>query len=149
MPGPEQARAHRRLVTGILEAEVRGDGNRYLETLGEDLDVPVLSQSLSDEPILFADVSSVNPGHVVLGLVGTSRGRGTLAWSLVPDTVNTRFGILGLSLDDLVVVFEAQLPVTGWVEEYLPIDPAWAQRTLYLQGLANGTLTRVIELRFQ
>lgn len=146
MSGTEQARSHRRLITGILEAEVRGEDDRYLETLGEELDIPVVSQALCAEPIIWADFSDASPGDIVFGLAGSPNTLGVLAWSLVPDTVPTRYGELGLSRDDLVVAYQSVLPPIGWTEVYVPIDALWSGQTLYLQGLGNLRLSGVIAL---
>jgi len=143
MSGAEQHRAHRRLITGILQAEIRADDNTYLDTLGEGLDVPVISQTFCEYPILWV---GSNDNSLTVGLAGSPSTYSATAWSLVPDEVETKYGTLGLSLDDLTVFQQDQLNAYGWTETELPIEPDWSGQMLYLQGLANQQLTRVIDL---
>jgi dienelactone hydrolase len=152
LSGDEQARLHRRLVTGLFRAEIQGEEDLYADLLGEGIDgEPVARQADCAEPVFWARVSALAPDVLVTGIAGGNGDRVGLAGSLRPDSVVTRFGLLGLDRDALTVFSSGTLTPKGWTEVTLPFEPQWAGRTLYLQGLTRhgpgeGAFTRVAEV---
>ncbi len=152
LPGPEQARMHRRLVTGVLRTELLGQEDLFIDLLGEGIEVePVYRQTDCEDPIFWADISEYMSDNLAIGTAGSRGGLAVMAWSLVPGSVHTPFGELGLDPDSLNIFYSRPLTRWGWHEEMVPIEPSWSGQTLYLQGLVRygsgeGQLTRVVEL---
>jgi hypothetical protein len=152
LPGPEQARLHRRLVTGLLRAEMRAEEDLYVDLVGEGMAVePVTRQTDCEDPPFWARQSAFQPDQLVAGLGGSEENNALMAGSFIPASISTPYGELGLDPSALVVFYSAVLPASGWHESSLAIQPAWTGRTVYLQGLVlrnagNGQLTRVVDL---
>jgi len=152
MPGAEQARMHRRLVTGVLRAEMLNLEPLYIDLLGEGIEVePVMKRVSCPEPPFWVDNSDLEPEALVAGLGGWQSGRSYMAWSLAPDSLETQYGLLGVDLEIGEIFSSKRLDFFGTYEVVLPIDPVWSGQTLYLQGLVfdeeYGRLTRVVELQ--
>jgi len=151
LPGPEQHRLHRRLVAGILRAEHLGDEDVYHALCGQGWAAePSRQQSRSALPPLWTRLPAAGVA-VEWGLAGVQGQLGLLAWSLVPGSVTTAYGTLGLSPPDLVLRFQGSLGGDGLQGDSLPGSAAWSGRTLYLQGLAlhpggGGALSRTAAL---
>lgn len=151
LPGPEQHRLHRRLVAGLLRAELHGEEDLYRELVGQGFaGEPAVWRSRCASPPLWAvlDVGGVAIEH---GLAGVHGSGAALAWSLVPASISTVYGVLGLSPSDLTVSFQGILPGAGTIAVSLPVQSSWSGRTLYLQGLAltplgPGALSRTAPL---
>jgi len=148
----EQQRVHRLVVGGILRVERLGQEDLFYDLLGEGiLADPLTFESASEDPPFWARETAAQPGTLAEGLAGSPGDRALLAWSLVPASKPTSFGILGLKKSALVKVFDGFLPVPGGaVEVQVPGKASWRGRTLYLQGLvrngATGRLTRVVAI---
>ena len=151
MPGADQHRLHRRLVTGIFRAEMLDEQDLFVDVLGEGISVEaVLYQSDCVDPPFWAVESQLQAGNLAVGMAAEGGDRALLAWSLVPGSVPTQFGELGLDPAALVVFQDTRLSAFGFLEELLPIQSGWSGQTVYLQGLpvANGSgqLSRVVSL---
>jgi len=152
LSAPEQQRVHRLVVAGVLRAESLGEEDLFYDLLGEGLLADPLSfESDSEDPPFWAQESALQPGTLAEGLAGGPGDRALLAWSLVPASKPTPFGILGLKKSALVKVFDGSLSSPdGAVEVRVPGRASWRGRTLYLQGLvrngATGRLTRVVAI---
>lgn len=147
LPPAEQHRLHRRLVTGFLRAEMKGEENLYIDMLGEGMSLePVSYRSATVLPPLWADESGTSPGNLAIGLAGTRGARACLAWSILPANIPTPYGTLGLDLSAGACFYDASLPIEGLTEQLLPVQPSWIGQDLYLQGLllggGQGMLTR-------
>ena len=155
LPGPEQHRLHRRLLAGILRAEVEGEENLYADILGEGIAVePVRIESGCIDPPFWARESLFQADSIAAGLGGAAGNSSGLAWSLAPAAIPTPYGLLGLDISAGAVFDTAILGSTGVRESLLPVDPAWSGRTLFLQGIAlagpgAGRLTRTAEAAVQ
>jgi hypothetical protein len=151
LPGPEQHRMHRRLVTGLLRAETFADESLFADILGEGIAVePLRFQSDCRIPPFWSRISTFQTGNLVAGLAGKGGANAFLACSLVPASITTPYGQLGLDPGSATVFHAAPLKLLGWHEEILPIQPAWSGQILYLQGLVtgggNGVLTGIVEI---
>jgi hypothetical protein len=149
LPGPEQHRLHRRLVTGLLRAETFQEDDLFADLLGEGISVePVRYQARCQDPPFWARTSAFQTGILVCGMAGIPKASAVMAWSLIPASIPTPFGQLGLDPGSATVFYTAPLNLLGRHEEDLPIQPAWSGKTLYLQGLleggSSGRLTRTV-----
>jgi hypothetical protein len=152
LPGPEQARLHRRLVTGLFRAEVKGEEDLYADLLGEGMEVePVDREVDCENPPFWSRMSAYLPQNLVTGLGGRDGDYSLLMLSLVPASIPTSYGILGLDPGALFIFYSSYLPLEGWCEEYLKLPNSASGVTLYLQGIVVrgtgiGQLTRTVEL---
>lgn len=151
MPAPEQQRLHRRLVTGFLRAEIRGEENLYAETLGEGIGTePVSVEAICEEPALWARESASGPGRIVVGICGAPGDQATLAASDTPASVPTPYGELGIDLARSRRLSRTVLGPSGVVETTPSVPAAYSGDTLYFQGLVSvpgaGTLSRTADL---
>ncbi|MDX1418750.1 MAG: FlgD immunoglobulin-like domain containing protein [Rubricoccaceae bacterium] len=148
LPAEEQQRLHRRLVTGVLRAEVRGEENLYAELLGEGIaDEPITFEARCPTPLLWARPSATTPDALVVGTAGTPGARTTLAWSPTPATAPSPFGLPGIDFDPERVLFDGQTDARGAVEVIVPYRALDAEPKVYVQALHQapkaGGLTRV------
>lgn len=147
LPGAEQHRLHRRLVAGLLRADVRGEEDLWRELIGQGFAAePSRQQSRCALPPLWA-VPDPAGAALDTGLAALPNQPALLAWSLVPDQVPTAYGLLGLSPPDLSVYFQARLAGEGTALVPLPLAASWSGHTLYVQGLGlhpggGGALSR-------
>ncbi len=146
MAAGEQSRVHRRLLTGILEAELRGREECYLDLLGEGVDFPADRESVCAEPILWAAPSLATLGTVDFGLASIPATLGLRAASFVPASIPTAYGTLGLSPGDLLILDQSPLPAQGWIETSFPSRPTWSGRIAFFQALGRQRLTRTASL---
>ncbi len=147
LPPEEQHRIHRRLVTGFLRTEVKGEEDLFVDILGEGIaPEPVTLRSRTIDPPFWAVASVPNPGNIAVGLAGKEGIRALLAWSTAPANIQTPYGILGLDLSVGLCFFDFPLGETGTTEQLLPVQPSWIGLPLYLQGAirrgSQGVLTR-------
>ena len=140
LPADEQHAVHRRLATGFLRAELKGEEHLYLELLGEGASAePFTQESRSLDPAHWAAPSGLAPATVVAGVAASPGDLTLVAASLAPAAIPTAFGILGLDLTaGAAVVVNTTLAAEGFVESALPVPAGLAGATLYFQGFALG-----------
>lgn len=151
LPGEEQARMHRRLVTGLLRAEMQELEPLYADLLGEGIEPePVKKRVSCLEPPFWCELSGLEQDSLAAGLGSWRGGRSLTAWSLWPDSIDTRYGLLGIDPESAEISSSEIVGFDGLHEVNLLVDPAWSGQTLYLQGLAAdpeyGRLSRTIEV---
>jgi dienelactone hydrolase len=150
LPAAEQARLHRRLVTGLFRAEMLGEEDLYAEILGEGLGVePVERESDCSDPPFWARPSLLEPDCYVAGLGGYAGAHAVIALAPAPGSRQTPYGELGLDPATMQVVLEQNLDTEGWQETLLCPQPGWSAPEVFLQALAaaapgEGSLSRVI-----
>lgn len=150
LPGPEQSRLHRKLVTGLLRAEVKGEEDLYADLLGEGMEVePVLREATCENPSFWSRMSAYQANRLVTGLGGRDGDASILAFSLAPASIPTAYGILEINPSSLYIFYSDILPPQGWCEALLKIPPSASGLTIYLQGVVGrgpglGQLTRSI-----
>lgn len=145
LPAAEQQRLHRRLVTGLLRAEVKGEENLYAELLGEGIaDEPVELETRCLVPPLWVRPSTVTPEALVVGTAGAPRAEAVLAWSDAPDAIPTPYGEVGIDFSPERVLFRGPVRPDGTAEALLTEDEVGAAPVVYVQGLVRaGSLGRV------
>ncbi|KAA3608713.1 MAG: hypothetical protein DWQ01_11455 [Planctomycetota bacterium] len=147
LPGPEQHRLHRRLLAGLLRAEMKGEEDLFAVMLGEGVSQePLVYQSDCEQPPLWLEVES--NGDLQVGLAGAGDDTLMLAWSLIADQQQTQYGLLGLDLSGGAVFLQTPAGKTRVADASLMVQAGWAGQWLYLQGLAvgpqRGQLSRTI-----
>jgi dienelactone hydrolase len=152
LSGPEQARMHRKLVTGLFRAEVKGEEDLYADLLGEGMEVePVLRESDCEKPPFWSRMSAYQTNGLVTGLGGRDGDAGLLALSLAPASIPTAYGILEINPIGLYIFYADNLPAEGFSETLLQLPQAASGVTIYLQGAVGrdpgiGMLTRSVEV---
>lgn len=151
LPGAEQARMHRRLLTGIMRYELYEERHLMRDILGEGIQSePVVYQSDCLDPVFWVDWSMNQPGDLVVGIAGKFQDDVTMAWSLAPDMMNTPYGLLGIDLNAGATFHTATLVKDRVEEVILPVQGSWSGQVLYVQALADGAsrgmLTEVFEI---
>lgn len=147
MPGPEQARMHRLLVTGLLRVEMHDALELYPDLFGGGMAAePVEYECRNYAPPVWAALDPVT-AEVTLGIAGRLHGNVVLAWSLTAASVQTPFGLLGIDEATAVVAYQGAVGSTGVHEMDLPTNPAWIGSTVYFTGAAagRGAQTRIGE----
>jgi len=147
LPGSEQHRLHRRLVAGLFRAGLLGEEDVLVDLLGSGMaGQPVTLESSCLAPPLWVAADSSWPPALRVGMGAAPGRQAWLARSLVPASLPTPFGLLGLDPASLSVFHQAVCGPAGVTEARLPLAAAWSGRTLHLQGLqvagAAGRLTR-------
>ncbi len=145
LSGAEQHRLHRRLLTGTLRAELLGEEDLYRDLFGVGAaSEPLVLESDCDEPPLWALQTGTLPRQVGIGLAGNRTDVAAFGVSLLPASINTPFGILGLDPSVGFIFYQAPLPSTGAVEVAAPIPSVLVGQTLYFQGISmpGGSFTR-------
>lgn len=141
LPGAEQARMHRRLLTGILRAEMKGEEDLYSDLFGGGIAVePVEIECRNVMPPVWASWDSVQQ-EVVVGAAARNSGTLALGWSFNTASVQTPFGLLGIDSATAVPVYQGGLNATGVLELALPVESAWLGRTMHFTALASGYTT--------
>lgn len=138
MPGAEQSRMHRRLVTGVLRTEMYGEEALYVDLFGAGIDVePVEMECRNYTPAIWVGHDPIT-ATVTVGAAGRLHGRIALAWSQQTASVQTPIGLLGIDQASAVPVFQDSVGTTGTIELALPVDPVWLGTTVYFTGAAGG-----------
>ena len=144
LPAADQKRLHRRLVTGLLRAEMKGEENLYAEILGEGIaDEPVELEAVCPDPPLWVRPSTEAPDAFVVGTAGAPGAEAVLAWSDRRAVRPTPFGDVGIALAPSRVLFRGPAADDGTAEALLPLSTIGAADSVFVQGLALGTVTRV------
>ena len=152
LPGSEQARIHRRLVAGILRAELKDEENLYVDVVGEGMaPEPVHRESNCSSPPYWTRMSAFQPNDLVAGLGGSPSGRALFLLALVPASIPTPYGMLGLDPSSLFLYGDLPLTAEGWTETGLKLPKAASGMVLHLQGglffsNGSGVLTRCTEV---
>ncbi|MCA9494869.1 MAG: hypothetical protein KC621_33300 [Myxococcales bacterium] len=128
LPRTEQLRLHERLVVAFLQAEVRGEEDRYAELL--DPTEPLTVEADCAEPVLVGGAGGV----AVLGRAGDTARVGL---SAAPGAVPTPWGVVAL---DPAGASVTPLPLGP---DGVGVGPMGAG---FAQALAGGALTRSIEI---
>ncbi|MEQ8764290.1 MAG: hypothetical protein RL885_10205 [Planctomycetota bacterium] len=152
LSGAEQHRLHRRLLTGTLRAELLGEEDLYRDLFGDGAaGEPLVLESDCDEPPLWVLQTGTSPRQVGIGLAGNTTDAVAFGVSLLPASINTPFGVLGLDPGVGFVFYQAPLPATGAVEVSAPIPSVLVGQTLYFQGLSipGGSFSRATDLLIQ
>ncbi len=144
----EQRRLHRRLVTGILRAEQKGQEDLYAEILGAGIeDEPVVFESDCADPPLWVRPSAEAPDALLVGAAGAPGATITLAWSDERDPRPTPYGEAGIALDPARTLYDGPADATGTAEALLPLAQVGGADSVFVQGLALGaevqSVTRV------
>ena len=127
LPGPEQARLHRRLVTGLLRAEVRQEENLHADLLGEGMETePVIREVDCEDPPFWVRESLLAPGKLLAGMGAYPSPYGLMMLSLNSASIPTVYGTLGLDPISLFIFHSAPIPSAGWCESLLPIPKSAA-----------------------
>lgn len=136
LPGAEQHRLHRRLVTAVLECEVRGDENALHHTLGAGATGEPLSiESDCRVPALWAIEGGAS---ILVGLAARANGRAGIAWSLALGNYSTPYGPLGFDPRTAVKEHFSRAGASGIVETVVPPRASWLGRTVGFSGIAIG-----------
>ncbi len=139
----DQKRLHRRLVTGLLRAEVKGEENLYAEILGAGIaDEPVEFEAVCTDPPLWVR-PSVSDAALVVGTAGEPGAEAVLAWSDARAARPSPFGQVGIALAPERVLFRGSANADGVAETLLPLADLGAADSVFVQGLAVGRVTRV------
>ena len=151
LPGSEQNRIHRKLAAGWLLSEILGQEDVLAEVLGEGMDAePATLESRCYDPPFWARVSVLAPAELVVGIAGRPGDRARTGWSWATASRTTPFGLLELDLSLATAVADQPLSFSGLLESRIPVQPAWAGRTLYFQGLVDqagsGSFSRRVDL---
>ena len=153
LPWPDQHRLHRRLVTGMLRAEILGEEDLYYELVGEGiLDEPLSVEVRAHQAAFWVQESTHFSNFLVLGMTAWPGDALVFARSGVPASRNTPYGVLGLDTAALEIVTRDESPLDGVLEVLLPIQASWAGTTLWFQGLQrrgpSALLTRTVSVDF-
>ncbi len=148
LPAPEQQRLHRRLVTGLLRAELKGEENLYAEMLGEGIESePVEFETRCPNPPLWVRPSADTPDALVVGTAGTPGDEVALAWSDQPASISTPYGEIGIRLRRDRVLYQGPAQPDGTGEALLTAAELGDAASVYVQGRvrdgAVGSVTRV------
>lgn len=136
LSGAEQGRVHRRLVTAILECEVRGDENALHYALGGGAaGQPWTAESDCRVPPVWAIEGGAS---ILVGAAARSGGKAGLAWSLALGNYVTPYGPLGFDPRTATAVFRGGLGSGGIAEAIVPPHGAWLGRTIGFAGIAAG-----------
>lgn len=139
MAGDEQQRMHRRFVTGFLRAEVKGEEALYVDLFGEGAAVePVILDARTPEPVHWSAPSVTTPSTSVVGVAGVPGDLVACAASLVPASIPTSFGLLGLDPTQTAILFQGSIPADGIREEPVPTPVGFVGTTVYTQGITIG-----------
>ncbi len=146
LPAADQKRLHKRLVTGILRAEIKGEENLYAELLGEGIaDEPVEFDATCTDPPLWVRPST-DPSTVVVGTAGAPGAETVLAWSDRRGMRPTPVGEIGIALSPQRILFRGPAAADGTAEALLPLADIGTADSVFVQGLAlgsTGSVTRV------
>jgi len=136
LPGAEQFRVHRRIVTAVLECEVRGDENLLSTTLGAGAyGEPWSAESDCRIPPVWAIEGGAS---IFVGVAGRAGGRAALAWSLTLGSYSTPYGPLGFDPRTAVRAASGLTGTDGVLEAALPPRGSWLGRTIGFAGIASG-----------
>lgn len=151
LDGEEQHRLHRRLVTGIFRAEMKGEENLYFDILGQGLaDEPVEREMENRNPPFWVQAVDGDPGCFDVGIGGRPGFAGIGGMSPNSGETESRYGVVGLDLDEVQVVFNERMGSVGWTGGRACVDPDWGAGDLFFQGLVSsdgrGAVSRVEEI---
>lgn len=145
LPAAEQHRLHRRIVAGVLRAEMRGEENLYSQVLGDPMAVePVQFQSDCGYPVFWSVLGAFSAGSLDTGFAGRTGDFLTSGWSYVPANIQTAAGVLGINPLFAFEHMTAVLPGNGVCDASMPLMFAWSGRTVYFQGLRLAPGPRVL-----
>ncbi len=143
LPAADQQRLHRRLVTGLLRAEVKGEENLYADLLGEGIaGEPVEFEAVCPDPPLWAR-SSVGAAGLLVGTAGAPGAETVLAWSDARAARPTPYGEVGISLAPRRVLFRGPATASGTAEAFLSVADLETADSVFVQGLALGPVASV------
>lgn len=145
MPGAEQARMHRLLVTGLLRLEMQDATDLRDDLFGGGMAAePVEYECRNYTPVIWAEQDPIT-SLTTVGIAGRLHGRIALAWSLTPAAVQTPFGLLGIDQASAVILHQGVVGTTGVYEVSMPANPVWLGTTVYFTGAAagRGAATRI------
>lgn len=143
LPAADQKRLHKRLVTGLLRAEVKGEENLYAELLGEGIESePVEFDAVCADPPLWVRPSS-DASALVVGTAGAPGAETVLAWSDRRALRPTPFGEVGIALSPQRVLFRGPAAADGTAESLLPLTDISTVDSFFVQGLALGSVGSV------
>lgn len=124
LPHAQQNLLHRALVTGFLEAEVRGREDAYHRILGTAVATdPFVQESTCVLPPFWVVEQHPGPGTLTLGLGGAPGDVAVVASAASPASIPTPFGLLGLEPATTVLVGSAVLDGSGVLELEVPLPP--------------------------
>ncbi|MCB9871639.1 MAG: hypothetical protein H6983_09150 [Ectothiorhodospiraceae bacterium] len=139
LPVADQRRLHRRLVTGFLRSEVRGETRWWSDLVGLGADgEPMAGFSAGRAPVLWADLVA-GPGNALD--VGVAARPGQLALVLAalgPGSIATPFGPLELDPASALLAGVAALGGTGIGRTTVPLAAPPAGSGPRLQALVYG-----------
>lgn len=147
LPETEQHKAHRRLVTSFLYAEVSTNENSYYDYIHTNhVDVEASSASTP----LWLLPSPTNASSLEMGTFTSVNSSVRFAASPATGFTASSFGDILLDLSAVRVVHHSSAPSTGIVLNSLATSSAWTGMTLYFQVLAvkagSGSVSRLAEV---
>jgi len=143
----EQHKAHRRLVTSFLYAEVLNNENYYYDALTTHY--TDVEASSSSTPVWLM-IDPTNPAQLEMGTFTTASS--TVRFAASPATAfrTSIFGDILLDLNLMQIISNSTAPSNGIVSNSLPINASWSGMTLYMQTLASqshsGSISRLCEI---
>ncbi|MEM1043643.1 MAG: FlgD immunoglobulin-like domain containing protein [Bacteroidota bacterium] len=146
LPAADQKRLHKRLVTGILRAEIKGEQNLYAEILGEGIaGEPVEIEAVTPDPVLWVRPSETAPALVV-GAAARPDTDVVLAWSDTRAPRPTPVGEVGIDPAPEQILFRGPAGPEGTTEVLLPLADLAGADSVFVQGLALGAIGSVTRL---